>query len=744
MNIVNINGYENLEVIGEGGGGCVYKARETATGRTVAIKILLPGLRQKEVALARFKTEARTLAALSDPRLVVLYAVIETTDGPALVLEFVENSLAQRINGQPLPEAEAASIACEVASVLDKAHKKGIFHRDVKPSNILLSGDGTPKLTDFGLAKQVGQPSRGATVTGQILGTPSYMPPEQARGDVNALDARADVYTLGATLYEMLTGEPPFTGPTPLAVLSKVLAIDPVSPRVLRPELNRDLETICLKCLRKEPAKRYASAEALAEDLRRFLAGEAIWARPTPAWERGWKWAKRRPLVAALILAGPLAGLVFAVMTAVIYVVWRSEQEQRRQAELRLAVNDLDQGLGLCEQGEVCRGLLWQARALQQAPEDDTDLRRVIRLNLVAWGCKAVQRRAVAKHDGGLHAVYVSHNGRTTLTCDTAGVACLWDADTGEQRPFEPLRRTKQLWQGAFSPDDRCVAVCGEDETACLWDPSNGHLLHTLRHGGTVWSVAFSPDGRTLATGSADKTACLWDVKSGEKLIELSGHGGDVAVVAFSPDGKRVLTASFDGTARLWDAATGRQWGAVFQHRKEVFAAQFSPDGTRVVTGSYDGTARIWNAETGKPIGTPMRHDDRIHAGAAVFSPDGQTVVTGSFDRTARVWDAATGLPRVQDPNTDQPAQPVLYHQCEVHRIDFSRDGRTLLTCGSDGSVHLWDAATGQPLLREPLRLDGGIEMAVFGGDGRTVWVADTGPHHTASLFALPDRKSVV
>jgi tetratricopeptide (TPR) repeat protein/tRNA A-37 threonylcarbamoyl transferase component Bud32 len=313
---LDVPDYEVLEVFGRGGMGVVYKARQRSLNRLVALKMVLSGAHARQEELARFRREAEAVASLQHPNIVQIYQVGEHDGCPFLSLEFLDGgSLDAQMAGTPQLPLPAARLVETLARAVHHAHQHGIIHRDLKPANVLLTKEGMPKISDFGLAKFVaGQgPTIGPerTETGAILGTPSYMAPEQAGGQTSTVGPQADVYALGAILYELLTGRPPFRAASPLETLREVQSEEPVPPARLQPKVPRDLETICLACLGKEPARRYASAEALAEDLRRFQAGEPIVARPIRLWERGIKWARRRPSLAALVGVIVLAALVF-------------------------------------------------------------------------------------------------------------------------------------------------------------------------------------------------------------------------------------------------------------------------------------------------------------------------------------------------------------------------------------------------------------------------------------------------
>jgi serine/threonine protein kinase/Tfp pilus assembly protein PilF len=302
-----VPGYEILSELGRGGMGVVYKARQCRLNRVVALKMILAGDYAGADAVERIMAEAEIVARLQHPNIVQIYATGDCDGRPYVELEYVAGgSLADRLDGTPWPPRAAARLVESLALAMAEAHRMGIIHRDLKPANILMTDDGTPKITDFGLAKSI-ENQTGLTRTESIIGSPRYMAPEQAGGHTRGVGPAADVYALGTNLYELLTGRPPFVAPTILATLDLVKNAEPVPPRRLQPGLASDLETICLKCLRKEAHQRYESADALAEDLTRFLNGEPILARPTSSFERAWKWVRRRPSLAALAVVSTLS-----------------------------------------------------------------------------------------------------------------------------------------------------------------------------------------------------------------------------------------------------------------------------------------------------------------------------------------------------------------------------------------------------------------------------------------------------
>jgi serine/threonine-protein kinase len=381
--IPKIDGYEFEAVLGRGGMGVVYRARHLQLGRTVALKMLLAGSYAGREESERFLHEAQMVAGLHHPNIVQLYEVGQVDSRPYFTMELVEGgNLAQKLSGTPLAARDAAHLIAELAEAVEAAHQRGVIHRDLKPANVLLSGEWpvasdkhesdsavpvtrplslvTPKITDFGLARQL-ESGLGLTLTGAPLGTPSYMAPEQARGDKKAVGPATDIYSLGAILYECLTGRPPFRADRPAATLQQVLTDEPASPARLNRRVSRDLETICLKCLRKEPQKRYASAQALADDLRRFERGEPIKARRVGSLERAARWARRRPALAGATFSGIL--LAFALVGTIVW--WHGQQTALRATAIAYAEADLTESERLRDQGDFATS----AAVLQRAKD---------------------------------------------------------------------------------------------------------------------------------------------------------------------------------------------------------------------------------------------------------------------------------------------------------------------------------------------------------------------------------------
>jgi WD40 repeat protein/tRNA A-37 threonylcarbamoyl transferase component Bud32 len=692
--------YELLRKVAQGGMGVVFQARQQTLSRVVALKMILAGRLATEAEVRRFRAEAEAAARLDHPGIVPIYEVGEHAGHHFFAMGFVEGgSLADRLKGGPLPPREAAKLIEQVARAVAYAHERGIVHRDLKPANVLLDRDGRPRVTDFGLARMLAGEAH-LTVSGQVVGTPSYMPPEQAAGKSEQIGPAADVYALGATLYCLLTGRPPFQAASVLETLKQVLEREPVPPRQLNAAVPRDLETVCLKCLEKEPARRYAGAEALAADLAHFLAGEPIQARPVGQAERLWRWCRRNPA-----LAGALSALLLALSagTAIstLFALQaddraRGEAEARSKAEAfgRRAskdryVSDMRLVPGFWESGQadLARELLERQR-----PEHNGgfDWRH---FEWYYWDrCCQKPLRTITPSDGkGLLFFEMSAGGTRFATQSTLPTRItVWDAGTGKQLFTVPEEAGRCL---ALSPDGSRLVYGGPDNCLKVWDLAGRRRIHSIKgHAGQVGQVAFSPDGCRFASAGEDGVAKVWDAVTGQSLATFKGHSGALTGVAFHPKGDRVVTCGYKpGSVKVWNAATGQEILNLTDCGRIPTGVAYSPDGRRIAGWARTGqkgmhdSVRLWDAETGKVLSIWNVRAESHHTLRPHFSPDGKWLLTA--ENQPKVYDAADG--RVVATLSGHLGQL----GCARDGAQFGPDGKTIYTADDNGTIRVWDTA---------------------------------------------------
>lgn len=775
--------YDLLEEIGRGGMGVVYRARQRSLNRIVAVKRFLPGIRPSPATIRRFHTEAESAAALRHSGIVGIHEIGEHDGQPFFSMEFVEGTpMNQLMRDGPLRVRQAAEYVRKIAEAVDCAHEQGIVHRDLKPSNVLIDRRGDPRVTDFGLAKRLWGRSD-LTLSGQVLGTPSFMAPEQVSSKEGKVGPRSDIYSLGAILYYAATGRPPHQAASTEATLREVLLSEPVAPKSLNPSLPLDLQTICLKCLEKEPSRRYATARELADDVGRFLRDEPIHARPVSPPEQLWRWCRRKPAVASLAASVLLLLTAIAVVSTFsahrISKTLQAERQENYFNEIARAYNFIQD-----DQYNRARDILnredsapyrgWEWGHLQWLCNQDSltlegagDAPQVVAFSpdervlalgaydgkLKVWNVVTGRLRfEVNAHAGVVTGLAFSSDGQRILTCSGWGpdvkMVKIWDAMTGAPMPgFAITKPLKYSWRLACSPDGEWVAVGGYKRVE-LRNAHTYDLVRTLSgHSDRVTALAFSPDGRVLASGSGngfpyqaskDGSIVLWDVGTGQMLHRLAGSSDTVRGLAFSQDGRRMASigmsrdnrrwgrAGVGGTMKLWDVGAGTLIHD-FDSPIPVGQPWRFDVGFGVVFCRQD--RYLLSAHVDSQIrlwdtnGTEIRslkgHTTAVHAIA--LSQTGEKLASASFDGTAKIW----SLDNVFAP------RDLIGHNLPVWALAFSPDSTHLASGSWDGTVKLWNPKTRR--LERSIPVGFPVISLAFSPDGRHL--ATVGPKYSVLVW---------
>jgi WD40 repeat protein/serine/threonine protein kinase len=719
--------YELLEEIARGGMGIVYRARHVSLERIVAVKMLLFGPLASPDFVKRFRAEASAAASLQHANIVAIHDVGVHQGQQYFAMDYVEGqSLARLLANGPLPATRAARYLKTTAEAIHYAHERGILHRDLKPSNVLIDANDQPRVTDFGLARRLEGDSE-LTMSGQVLGSPNYMPPEQAAGKRGKVSRRSDVYSLGAMLYHLLTGRPPFVGEALTDTLQQVLNSEPVSPRLLNPSVPRDLETICLKCLEKEPSRRYQTAQELADELGRFLNNEPTLAHPVSRAERVWRWCRRKPALASFATATSL--LLFGILIGSPIALYRinharktARQNQYASDMFRAhqAINEGDlfsalrllnrnqmdlrgwewrylwqqcQGeqlfiLGHHSNGVTAVGVLPDGKIAYSAGKD-----KAVRL----WNLESKEQIGLLPHDDAVAGAACSPDGRwlaTATASDSKGALRLWDLATRKA-----VVLTTNIWLRpsiAFSPDSNLLAFATYFQGIRLWSlaprqeitnlPAYFHFIDSL-------GLAFSPDRQTLAYNENEGgDIVLWDIRSRSVIRRLKGHSWYVSTLAFTPDAQTLASGSKDRSVKLWDCGAGREAVTFTNYTGPAGNLRISPDGTMLATVSSSSAQQVTLQElrTGREVLKLRGHQNVISD--VGFSPDGRTLFTGSQDGSVRVWNV-TARPKQAD-NRQFATGLGEFHGGTGTAVCLSPDGRHLLSVFTDDSFSVWDLKT--------------------------------------------------
>jgi eukaryotic-like serine/threonine-protein kinase len=659
-----IGDYELLAQIAKGGMGVVYKARQVSLNRIVAFKTIRDGRLSTDAQIARFRNEARAAAALHHSNIVPVYEFGEVEGVHFISMEFVDGqSLAERIKKGPLEPAVAAGYLREIAKTMAYAHSRGFLHRDLKPSNILIDSAGRPRVTDFGLVKPINS-QNDLTGDGAIVGTPSYMAPEQSLSNTNASPA-SDVYSLGAILYAMLTGVPPFSAENDVDTLIQVRTKDPIPPRSINDKVPADLEVVCLKCLAKEPERRYASADLLAEDLRRFLAGAPVTARSLRPWERLWFWSRRHPLRAASVVL--VLGLLCAWITTLIAANMRLDRLNESLSE----ANRLLVQMGSDKDAAAAKAHELQLAAEAHRAKAD-ELLYVSDMQQAGTALRAGDMRR-------LSALLERHRPQSRREAYLGGE---WEL-LGRRAKIagrKLARVTQPVYFVTLSPDERRLVTAGKDAVIRIYDVDSAQLLFSIdTHQVEVNGLALSPDGQILASAGDDGTIVLWKVDwkapKASKLRVVKAHPFQVFNVLFSNDGQTLISAGRDKLIRLWSPATGQALGVLDAHHDTAGSIAVHPAGKWIASAGHEGEIIVWDLKTRSIVRRVSASGQPVVA--IDFSPDGRFFAAGTNARDLRIW-------RLPDWQLVNKVEFLDAPQC----VAFLSDDRTVLACESAGSIH--------------------------------------------------------
>lgn len=660
-----LGGHELLEELGRGGMGVVYRAYQPELRREVALKILRSGPFASREEIARFRFEAGAAAGLQHPNIVAVHTVGESDGHLYFSMDLVRGrTLAELTADGPLEPRRAARYVRSIAHAIEAAHQQGVLHRDLKPGNILIDQDDRPRITDFGISRRLD--AGDATLTMGIAGSPAYMSPEQADPRRGRATATSDVYSLGALLYHLLGGRPPFAAASSTATLAQVLNDEPASLRRLNSTVPRDLETICFKCLRKDPARRFPTAAALADDLDAFLENRPISARPVTAFEKGLLWVRRHPGMSGL---GATLALTVAVGAGLGLWQARAIRLNLHAADLRIASESVELGnLGRA------RELLEMHRPAPGAGD-------------FAWHYLNKRAEGDARTLLGRHAWIVgaaawspdgSRLASASVSSGTVGSDVrVWTADeTGAPPLILGAIGAREL---AWFPDNQRLLAVHFDDRLRIWNTPDGRVVTDL----PARSAGLSKDGRLLVTCEGDPYA--WDANgpTGAVVLHDLESGGrrslpDARLATIDPTGTLLATTDFRGEIHLYETVNLNLRRSL-NSEGEMWSLVFSPDASHLAVAGFDKDVRLFDLRDSDSRPRRLR-GHTLNTWRAAFSPDGATLASSSSDQTIRLWDVATGA-RLGN---------LRGHGGEVWCVAYSPDGRRLASGGKDRSVFVW------------------------------------------------------